>query len=99
MNRFSKTIKKYLATLSMQKRAGKNASRPVIWLAAMAVEVIFVVPSAFSTRGIFAGHERRGSVSLTSSRHTSHGPAVQYQIINSQINGAIAAVTAKSYGV
>ncbi len=27
--------------------------------------------------------------------HTSHGPAVQYQIINSQINGAIAAVDGK----
>jgi 2-polyprenyl-6-methoxyphenol hydroxylase-like FAD-dependent oxidoreductase len=28
-------------------------------------------------------------------QHTSHGPAVQYQIINSQINGAIAAVDGK----
>ena len=29
------------------------------------------------------------------SKHISHGPAVQYQIINSQINGAIAAVDGK----
>ena len=28
-------------------------------------------------------------------QHTNHGPAVQYQIINSQINGAIAAVDGK----
>jgi 2-polyprenyl-6-methoxyphenol hydroxylase-like FAD-dependent oxidoreductase len=28
-------------------------------------------------------------------QHTSHGPAVQYQIINAQINGAIAAVDGK----
>ena len=28
-------------------------------------------------------------------RHTNHGPAVQYQIINAQINGAIAAVDGK----
>ena len=28
-------------------------------------------------------------------QYTNHGPAVQYQIINSQINGAIAAVNGK----
>jgi hypothetical protein len=50
-------------------------------------------------RGFFAGHERRGSVSLTSSRSYTHGPAVQYQIITLRSTAPSQPSTAKSYGV
>ena len=86
---------KSVTTSSIRKPAGRNYRGRLSGRLRRRPEQHPARPRYQIPRRFLSRHERRRAVSLAAAQAIKHGPAVQYQIINAQINGAIAAVDGK----